>query len=151
MHVTMANWWKYDRWFRCDPDTLMARQDNAFYTYGEAKMSVLTGIITGVCITSDNLGTIAPDRLALLGRAQELRLKDATPFEWPMDYWPQVFTGTVNGRKAVAIFNDCDHEMTYEFDKYGLPEECDELLDVPSVRKKKIILPAHDAALIVAK
>ena len=41
--------------------------------------------------------------------------------------------------------------MTYEFDKYGLPEECDELLDVPSIRKKKIILPAHDAALIVAK
>ena len=151
MHVTMANWWKFDRWFRCDPDTLMARQDNAFYTYGEAKMSVLTGIITGVCITSDNLGTIAPDRLALLGRAQNLRLRDAKPFEWPKNYWPQVFEGTVDGRKAVAIFNDCDHEMAYEFEKYGLPEECDELLDVPSVRKKKIILPAHDAALIVAR
>ena len=141
MHVTMANWWKYDRWFRCDPDTLMARQDNAFYTYGEAKMSVLTGILTGVCITSDNLGTIAPDRLALLGRAQELRLKDAVPFEWPMGYWPQVFSGTVNGKKAGVIFNDCSHEMTYEFETYGLPEECDVLLYVPSIRKKKIILP----------
>ena len=151
MHVTMANWWKFDRWFRCDPDTLMARQDNAFYTYGEAKMSVLTGILTGVCITSDNLATIAPNRLALLGRAQNLRLRDARPFEWQEDYWPQVFEGTVNGKKAVAIFNDCEHERTYEFETFGLPEECDELLDVPSVRRKKIILPAHDAALIVAR
>ena len=150
MHVTMANWWKYDRWFRCDPDTLMARQDNAFYSYGEAKMSVLTGILTGICITSDNLGTIAPDRLALLGRAQNLRFRDAKPFEWPQNYWPQVFEGTVDGRRSIAIFNDCDHEMTYEFSKYGLPEECEEVLDVPSIRKKKIVLPAHDAALLVA-
>lgn len=151
MHLTMANWWKYDRWFRCDPDALMARQDNACYTYGEAKISVLTGIVTGVCITSDNFETIAPDRLALLGRAQKLRLVNARPFEWHPGFWPQVFEGTVNEKKAVAIFNDCDHEMTYEFKTYGLPDECDELLDMPSIRMRKITLLAHDAALIVAK
>jgi hypothetical protein len=39
----------------------------------------------------------------------------------------------------------------YCFADYGMPLECDELLDTPSVRYGKIILPAHDAALLVAK
>ena len=55
----MNNFWRFDRWFRMDPDSLMARQDNAFYTAGEARISVLTGIMTGVCLTSDNLATIS--------------------------------------------------------------------------------------------
>ncbi len=151
MHVLMSHWWKFDRWFRADPDALMARQDNARYTYGEAKMSVLTGIITGICTTSDNFRTIDENRLALLERAAKYRLRDARPFEWKTGCWPQVFTGRLDdGRRAAAIFNDCDHEMTYEFTAYGLPEQCEELLDAPSVRKLKIILPPHDAALLAS-
>ena len=149
-HQTLCNWWKFDRWFRCDPDTLMARQDNAFYTYGEAKISVLTGIVTGVVLTSDHLGTIAPERLELLGRAQKLRMRDARPVNWEVNRWPQVFSGTVNGKKALAIFNDSEKEVVYCFADYDMPLECDELLDTPSLRHGKIVLPAHDAALLVA-
>ena len=60
------NWWMFDRWFRADPDTVMARQDNALYTLGEARISTLAAILTGVSITSDHLGTIAPERYRLL-------------------------------------------------------------------------------------
>ena len=150
-HQTLSNWWKIDRWFRCDPDTMMARQDNAFYTYGEAKISILTGILTGVSLTSDHLGTIAPERLALLGRAQNIRMRDPRPVNWQVNLWPQVFSGTVNGKKALAIFNDSEKEVVYCFADYGMPAECREVLDTPSVRYNKIILPAHDAALLIAE
>ncbi|MBE6359616.1 MAG: alpha-galactosidase [Lentisphaerae bacterium] len=149
-HLTLANWWKFDRWFRCDPDTMMARQDNAFYSYGEAKISVLTGILSGVATTSDHLGTISPERLALLGRAQNLRMRDVRPVEWQQNRWPQFFSGTVDGKRALAVFNDTEQELVCCFADYGLPETCDEVLDTPSVRKVKIIVPAHDAALLIA-
>ncbi len=150
-HVTLANWWKFDRWFRCDPDTMMARADNAFYSFGEAKISVLTGILTGVATTSDHLGKITPERLELLGRSQNLRMRDVRPVNWRDGRWPQVFSGQVDGKKALAIFNYSEKEVVYDFADYGMPAECDELLDAPSLRKNKIILPAHDAALLVAR
>ncbi|OQA84916.1 MAG: Melibiase [Lentisphaerae bacterium ADurb.Bin242] len=149
IHVLMSHWWKFDRWFRADPDALMARQDNAYYSYGEAKMSILTGILTGVCTTSDNFNTIDANRLALLERAVKYRIRNAHPFSWTTGCWPQVFIGNFDdGRKAVAIFNDSNQIMTYHFQEYGLPEQCEELLDAPSIRKFKIVLPPHDAALL---
>ena len=146
-HQTMNNFWRFDRWFRMDPDSLMARQDNAFYTTGEARISVLTGILTGVCLTSDNLGTISPERNRLLGAAQRYRLRDARPFQYRLGQWPQFFEGTVDGKRGVAVFNDSEQTMNCDFAKLGLPERCAELL-TDSLHSYGVELPPHDAALL---
>ena len=145
-HQTLANFWRYDRWFRCDPDTLMARQDNAFYTPGEAKISVLTGILTGISITSDRLDTIAPDRLHLLGLAQKYRMRNVRPFRQIPGQWPFFFEGTIAGKRSVAVFNDSAGKLPCRFEELGLPEKCLEILTEKSVRNE-LTVPPHDAAL----
>ncbi|MBQ7650688.1 MAG: alpha-galactosidase [Victivallales bacterium] len=145
-HLTMNNFWRFDRWFRMDPDSLMARQDNAFYTAGEARISVLTGIMTGVCLTSDNLATISPERNRLLGAAQKYRLRDAKPFNYTLGQWPQFFEGTIDGKRGVAVFNDSEKTMYCDFAKLGLPEHCAELL-TDATFSFGTELPPHDAAL----
>ncbi len=149
VRITLGNFWKFDRWFRCDPDTIMARQDNAFYTRGEAKISVLSGIMTGISITSDHLGTIAPDRLALLGKAQNLRMRSARPVitEWKNE-WPSIYEGTVDGKRAVALINETDSAVKYRFADLGMPEKCTDLLE-ERVYTSEIEIPSHDAALLV--
>ena len=112
LHGTLANWWMIDRWFRADPDAVMARQDNANYTIGEARLSVLTAIITGVAVTSDRLETISPERRSLLSCAANYRLQNPLPEAWECDSWPQIFTGTYNGLRAAAILNDvAEHDV----------------------------------------
>ena len=54
-HTTLGNWWKCDRWFRADPDVIMARSDNAFYTEGEARISAAGG-------PAGSAGGTGPDR-----------------------------------------------------------------------------------------
>ena len=145
-HQTLSNFWKYDCWFRCDPDILMARQDNAFYTLGEAKFSVLTGILSGVSFTSDRLDTIAPDRLRLLGLAQKYRMRRPRPFRCVPCQWPIFYEGTMEGKRAVAVFNDSAKELSCNFRELELPENCIEILTGKAVRRV-MSLPAHDAAL----
>ncbi len=147
-HQTLANFWKYDRWFRCDPDTLMARQDNAFYTLGEAKISVLTGVLSGISITSDRLDTIAPDRLRLLGVAQKFRMRNARPFRWIPGQWPIFFEGTIDDQRAVAVFNDSEAELPCNFEPLGLPQQCTEILS-GAKGSGEMTLPPHDAALFI--
>ncbi len=151
LHSTVSCFWMYDRFFRADPDTLMARQDNAWYTLGEARISVMTGILTGVAITSDNLGTIAPERLELLGRAARYRLRDAQPLEWPLDRWPQIFEGTVDGRRGIALINDSPESVTYDFAKLGLTGTAEEVLQPAGPMNGSITLPPHDAALLIQR
>ena len=148
--LTLAHWWKYDRWFRCDPDSLMARQDNAWYNRCEAKYSVLTGILTGVCLTSDHLARIGTDRNRLLGVAQRIRMRNVRPLDWPAGSWPKLMEGTVNGKYAVAIFNDSESKGTWKFEEIGLPAECKELLE-DAVYSNEITLEPHDAALLIGK
>lgn len=148
LHGSLSLWWMYDRYFRADPDTLMARSDNAFYTEGEARMSVLTGILSGIAITSDHLGRIAPERLELLGKSARYRLRDARPWRWPLDSWPQVFSGLVDGKKAFAIFNDTDMEQTYDLEEFGL-KTAEEVLHPKGFISGKITLISHDAALLI--
>lgn len=151
LHSTMSNWFMYDRYFRADPDALMARADNAFYTLGEARLSVLAGILTGVCITSDHLGTISPERMALLERAAKYRLRDAKPENWQPDSWPQVFVGSVDGKRAAAIFNDSTESQSYNLAELGFENGVMELLHPIGAVGKELILLPHDGALIVAK
>lgn len=149
LHSTLTNWWMIDRWFRADPDVLMARQDNAFYTVGEARLSVLTGILTGISVTSDNLNTIAPDRLALLKKAVHFRLHEPCPHQWKPDSWPQVFLGTCRGRRAAAIFNDSNEAMQYSLAELGFAHTANEVLQDLGRIAGTLTLPPHDAALLI--
>lgn len=49
----------FDRWFRADPDVMFTRTDRIRLTLEECRLTVLVGILTGVTLTSDNLGNAA--------------------------------------------------------------------------------------------
>jgi len=150
-HTTCSNWWMFDRWFRADPDVIMARQDNAFYTFGEARISALAGMMTGVVLTSDHLGTIAPERMALLERCAKYRLRDVRPQLCWCDRWPYSYSGTVDGKFAVAVVNDTEEEIEFKFSDLQLPVSCVEVLQNLGKITEKIIVAAHDAALLIAE
>lgn len=149
-HVTMSNFWCFDRWFRADPDVIMARQDNAFYTRGQAKISVLGGIMTGICLTSDHLGTINPERNALLAKAQNIRMRNVRPLNSIPNIWPMEFEGTVEGKRAVALINDIAAPKTWKLADLGLPGRCRDLLD-DRIVSVEITLNVDDAALLVSE
>jgi len=140
-----------DRFFRCDPDVVIARQDHSELTIGESRISALLGIMSGISITSDNLRTIAPDRLELLGKAAKLRIRNIMPILVERDSWPKAFTGTVNNHKAVAVFNTEDHDIDYSFETLELDneQEGEELLHPLGKQKHAITVKSHDAILLV--
>lgn len=147
-HISMSNFWMFDRWFRADPDVVMARQDNAFYTRGQAKISVLAGIMSGVSLTSDHLGTISPERNALLAKAQDIRMRNARPLNSIPNIWPQEFEGTVDGKRAVALVNDTPAVKVWKLAELGLPEHVYDLLDDRKVFNE-ITMNGEDAALLI--
>ncbi|MBR2373073.1 MAG: alpha-galactosidase [Lentisphaeria bacterium] len=148
--VSLSNFFMFDRWFRADPDVVMARQDNAFYTRNEAKVSVLGAIMTGVSFTSDHLGTINSNRNELLGKAQNIRMRDVQPMNAAPCIWPREFEGTVNGSRAVALVNYDDRPRTWTMESVSMPERCVDLLDDKKV-VGEITLEGHDAVLLVAE
>ena len=149
-HISLANFWCFDRWFRADPDVVMARQDNALYTRGQAKISVLSGIMTGVSLTSDHLGTINPERNALLAKAQDIRMREVRPLNSIPNIWPMEFEGTVNGKRAVALVNDTPAVKVWKLADLGLPEQVYDLLDDRKVFHE-ITMNGEDAALLTAE
>lgn len=149
-HATMSNFWCFDRWFRADPDVIMARQDNAFYTRGQAKISVLGGIMTGVSLTSDHLGTINPERNALLAKAQNIRMREVRPLNSIPNIWPMEFEGMIEGKRAVALVNDTEGIKTWKLADLVLPEHCYDLLDGRKVFRE-ITMNGEDAAVLIAE
>lgn len=147
-HDTITNWWMFDRYFRADPDVVMARQDRAEFTIKEARISAVGAILTGVAITSDHFGTIAPERRRILELAAALRMKSVRPLDWKPDVWPHCFGGTLDGKKALAIVNDCDCEMTFDLMQNGIAGMARELFSERSV-SGVLTLGAHDAAVVV--
>jgi len=148
-HVSMANFWMFDRWFRADPDVVMARQDNAFYSRNQAKFSVLAGIMTGVSLTSDHLGTIDAERLKLLAKAQNIRMRDVQPLlDTPPYAWPMVYEGSIDGQRAVAVVNDTLQVRTWRMQELGMSENCFDLLDEKPICGK-LRLESEDAVLLV--
>ena len=117
---------------------------------GEARISALGGILTGISLTSDNLSVIEPDRLELLGRAANIRMRNAVPLKLNLG-WPEVFTGTVDGKNAVAIANTTNEWKEFTFASLNLdPEkEAEEILHPQGKRKYTIAIPPHDAVLLV--
>ena len=146
--LTLGNFFTFDRWFRADPDVVMARQDNAFYTRGEAKFSVLGAIMTGVALTSDHLGKIDADRNALLAKAQNIRMRDARPMNVSPNVWPREVEGTIDGKRAVGLVNDTPEPITWKFADIKLGAKCKDLLD-DKTYADEITLASHDAVLLV--
>ena len=148
-NISLSNFWMFDRWFRCDPDVVMARQNNAFYSRNEAKFSVLAAIMTGVAFTSDHLGLINPDRNVLLARAQDVRMRNVRPFNCAANAWADTFEGEINGKRAVAVVNFSDSISVRSLESLQMPQACIDLID-----DKKVIyeinLAPHDAVLLVS-
>ena len=148
---TISNWWKNDVWFKCDPDVIVVREDNAEHTLGEARLSAAMGILTGIALTSDHLGKLSPERWKLLERAARYRLKNAYPADEAVNRWPYTFTGTVDGIPAALLLNLGNKKKTWIFADYNLPEICTEnMIGLEQVRES-LTLPPHDAALIIAE
>lgn len=148
LHHGLTRWWMVDRWFRADPDVVIVRIDRTHLSEGECRLSALEGILTGVVITSDHIATLPPDRLALLKRSATLRLKNPRPVDCRPGYWPQLFEGTVNGRRSIAIFNDAPRTREWKINEWGI-SAAEELLHPMGRLGETITLAAHDAALLV--
>ena len=148
LHTTLARWWQYDRFYRADPDVIMARQENTSLTIGEARMSCLAAIITGVAFTSDNLDKVDSERLELLRLASDIRVHQVRPFDWKHKIWPHVYEGKIDGKRTVAIFNFSD-KMTWSLSDLHFSQPCKELLHPLGMIRKKIVVNSHDAALLV--
>ena len=105
VRATWFNWWRFDAGYRCDPDVIIARDENSNLTENEARLSTLAALVTGVAFTSDKLDVCGPDRLMLLGLAARARMAGARPAGVEPDGLLEVFTGTVGDAPAVALFN----------------------------------------------
>ncbi len=149
LHYSLAKWWMADRWYRIDPDCLITRDERTSLSEGEARISALTGIVTGIAITSDHPGKMGRDRLELLGRAARLRLRNPIPLDAIPGSWPQAYAGTVEGRPAVALFNDSEEPRTFHPGELGLNGEAEELLHPLGKMSGPFQLARHDAALLV--
>lgn len=150
LHYSLAKWWMADRWFRIDPDAILARDERTELTAGEARLSVLLAIVTGVAITSDHVGRMGAGRLELLGRGARLRLRGMRPIDAVPGQWPQCYAGTLDGRLAAAVFNDAECPMDYPLEALGLGDAAEELLHPLGRVSGKLTLAPHDAALLRA-
>lgn len=146
---TLQNWWMFDRWFRADPDVVMARDENSALSEGEARMSALGGIMTGVVFTSDHLDKISSNRIDLLGRSANLRLHAVRPVDYRCNGVSAVYQGLCQGRKALAVFNWQSSPQTWDLDALGLGSSAEEFLHPLGMIKGSITLAPHDAALLV--
>lgn len=145
----LTQWWQVDRWYRADPDVVLARDEKSLLTEGEARMSALAAIVMGVAFTSDRLDLMSPARRALLARAVGLRLLDPRPIDWREHRWPQAFAGRLpDGRRAVAAFNFGDEPRIYQMADLGLPARTQELLRPAGAVEDRFTLEPHDAVLL---
>ena len=118
VRATLFNWWRFDAGYRCDPDVIIARDENCNLTENEARMSTLAGMVTGIAFTSDKLDQCGPDRLVLLGLAARARMADVRPARVERDGLLEVFTGTVGEAPAVALFNFSSAPKRYPADLF---------------------------------
>lgn len=153
---TLNRFWMIDRFYWADPDCLIARTDRGTQTLGESHISVLTGILTGFALTSDNLSVIPPERLELLGRATSIRMRNVRPvkeLDWGVP-WPAAFIGTVDGKPAAAIINFNDEPRTWKIREVegmdGAASFREVLHPAGALANGEITVGPHDAVLVVA-
>ena len=155
---TLSRFWMMDRYYWADPDCLIVRTDRGTNTFGESRISALSGILTGFALTSDNLALVPPERLALLNKAATIRMRDVRPANGALNQWlrpwPTAFAGTIDGHPAAALVNISEEPMTWklkEFEGLGESSAFEELLQGTDLASGEITVPPHDAALVVAK
>ncbi len=147
-HDAIANWWMNDRWFRCDPDCVMARRTHTALTEGESRISVLGALWTGIAFTSDHFGELSEKELRLLNLAADFRIRNFLPLDWSPDSWPHVFGGTdERGCPVLAFVNDCDCPISFRTAPYGMESGTEILIGLG--RCTSVTLPPHDAALLI--
>ena len=130
--------------------------DRGVQTLGESHISALTGILTGFALTSDNLALLPPERLALLGRAATLRMRNVRPGVKSLGWgeaWPSSFIGTVGGAPAAALVNEGTEPKTWklaEIEGFAAERPCEELLHpLGAIAGDSITVGPHDAVLLV--
>ena len=148
LKVSLSHWWTYDSYFRADPDVVIARQENAFITEGEARMSALVAAMTGVAFTSDRLDFVDDYRKSLLKFAAENRIRNSRPLDWKKKAWPHVYEGTFNDKRAIAIFNFSESVRKWKLSDLGLSNAVEMLHPLGNVSGIIEIGP-HDGVLLV--
>jgi alpha-galactosidase len=151
LNGTLSRWWQYDRWFRADPDVVMARDENTELTIAESRISSLTAIITGVAFTSDRLDRMGNDRLRLLALSGKVRIRDLKPLDWEDKACSYLFEGSIDNHRAIAIFNYSEYPQKVKLSELNMPADCKELLHPLMEIENTIEVAPHDAALIVEK
>ena len=147
VHASLSRWWFFDRWFRADPDVLIVRHDRSTLTEGERRISVLSAILSGAAFTSDCYDLLSESERALLNRGLELHMTGLFPQKWDYRKWDIIFTGTLNGRRALAVINDTPEEMEIDFSEFGFHSVLCELLHPKGLCSGTIRIPSHDAML----
>ncbi len=154
-YQTFGRYWMFDKFYWADPDCLIARDDRGTQTIGESRISVLTGILTGFALTSDNLSVMPDERIELLGRATQFRMRDVMPavkeVEW-LDPGIASYSGTINGRPTLALINFKNESKTWklgEIEGFSSDKTYKELLADLGEIKGEITVPARDAVLLM--
>ena len=149
---TLAKFWTFGRWFAPDPDVVVVRGE---VPDGAARVSALAAILTGYAISGDRVETLPTDRLALLGRAALLRVRDVRPApEVAPSRWPRLFLGALaDDRPAAAVLNARDEPFDLDLDALdgfapGAPV-AERLHPLGRLPGRTLRVPPHDAALLV--
>ena len=75
-------------------------------------------------------------------------MRNARPEDWAERAYPHVYSGTVDGKHALAIFNFSDQPNRYVLARYGMQGKCRELLHPIGCVSEEVVVPGHDAVLI---
>ncbi len=143
-------WWRYDRWFRADPDVVMLRDENTFLSEGEARMSGLVAMMTGVVITSDRLDRMSAERVYLLSRVASLRLNNMEPLSMEPHGALWAFHGQAGNKRALAVFNVSSSPIRYPMSEHpDFGDACEEVLHPLGPAEQEILIPARDAVLVL--
>ena len=152
----VSRFWMFDRWYRCDPDAIITRSSHlGGLTLAEARFSALNAIITGICMTGDRMEELEPARVQLLTIASKCRLRNLRPIDWKLNQWPMVFTGTMNCKKATALYNWTEHDVQFTRKDMNFSPK-DHLAVIlgehpGTAIHEQLTLAPHDAALITVK
>ena len=111
-------------------------------------MSTLVSVLTGVAFTSDRLDLVDDYGKSLLQFASKNRIRNACPVDWKEHAWPNVYEGTLNGKRAIAIFNYSEILRTWKMSDLGLTNAVEMLHPMGEV-SGAIELPPHDGTLLV--
>jgi alpha-galactosidase len=106
----LARAWMHRRWWLNDPDCLMVRDRRTRLTYAEVRsLATIIALTDGLFVMSDRMDTLAPERRALLVRAQELAGGDANVPDLFVRDLPELLVSRRRDHTLIAAFNFENH------------------------------------------